>query len=110
MWLLPKKVLEKVGAWHWKKGKWEIYVRFEPAVHVLVEGPPLRRTIMFSTAETAMVCSLPETIARWTKLPKYLHEDLITVMCRARRVAKAVAEAEVVSHSDAVIRHLTSTG
>ena len=105
-----EEVLEKVGPWHWKKGKWEIYVRFEPAVHVLVEGPPLRRAIMFSEAETAMVCSLPETIVRWTRLPKYLHEDLIMVICRARRVAKAIVEAEVVSHSDAVIRHLTSTG
>ena len=105
-----EEVLEKVGPWHWKKGKWDIYVRFEPAVHVLVEGPPLRRAIMFSTSETAMVCSFPETIARWTKVPKYLHEDLITVMCRARKVTTAIAEAEVVSHSDAVIRHLTSRG
>ena len=107
--IAKEEVLEKVGPWHWRKGKWNIHVKFEPVVHVLVESPLVRRPIMFSAAETAMVCSFPETIERWTKIPKYLHEDLIMLTCRARRVAKAVEEAEIVPH-DVVIHHLASRG
>ena len=107
--IAKEEVLKKVGPWHWRKGKWDIQVKFEPVVHVLVESPLVRAPILFSEAETAMVCRFPETIERWTKIPGYLHEDLITVMCRARRVAKAVEEAEIVPH-DVVIRHLASRG
>jgi len=89
-----------------KSGNWSIAIRFHPTLHAIIRGPPKKnrnriprrilvrrkpvndKPIVLSTYEILQICQDEQKIRAYTKIPKYLQQDLLRALHFALRKAQ----------------------